>query len=60
MKPSEKQWHNNIQLLCNYKRGKKILDMKYGPIVTNDTLTLWKNQEINIDEIQYLSTEQAI
>ena len=49
MKNSDKKWHSKLQQLCNYKKQKKVLDMQYGPIVTEETLNRWKNQEINID-----------
>ena len=40
VKMSEKKFHKDLQKLCNYKKLKKILNLKYGPIVTEEQLNL--------------------
>ena len=47
-------------MLCNYKKQKKILNTEYGPMVDDNTLKGWKEEQIDIDNIQFLTSERDI
>ena len=42
MKISGKEWHNQLQKLCNYKKNKELLDTLNGPIIPHSKLTRHK------------------